>query len=125
MVCLVGEGPSNVGALHADLGPVGVLVSRPGPRVYLTLTYFQRIIFQEDEDMLTYQHGDYAVHYDGDGQGEAWIVRTDPGSHAPTSEMKIPCEVLLGFVAELVRAEKIEQIESANSRSLLGLGGER
>ena len=57
--------------------------------------------------MITFQKDNYLVHYNSDGSGDAiFIIQKLPGSRDVDLEIKLPCEVIIGFVAELVRNER-------------------
>jgi len=58
---------------------------------------------------------DTTFHYNGDYSGKIEIVVKEGGS------VKVQMEVLIGFIAEYVRYEKIQKLESMNSRKILGL----
>jgi hypothetical protein len=72
--------------------------------------------------MITFQKDNYLVHYNSDGSGDAiFIIQKSPGSRDVDLEIKLPCEVIIGFVAELVRNERVAEFESLGARQLLGL----
>jgi len=58
--------------------------------------------------------GKTGFNYSSDASGDV-IIETDDGS------IRVPCNDVLEFVAELVRMSKISRIEDASVEQLLGL----
>ena len=54
------------------------------------------------------------IHHNGDYSGEAIV--TDG-----TSEVTVPCDLLLSFAAEFVRTKKIAELEQMEAAQLLGV----
>ena len=66
--------------------------------------------------MHSFNHGCYTVIYNSDFSGDAVFVH---GSFDP--ETRIPCSVLIAFVAEYVRNSRISELEQADDLELLGI----
>lgn len=60
--------------------------------------------------MRTFELGDYRVYYNGDGSGDAEIRVMVPGTEQTSRRFEVPCEVLVGFVAELVREQRVAEV---------------
>lgn len=91
--------------------------------------------------MITFQSGDYLFHHNSDGSGDVLIVKLVPGAvivrkedgsgsvrvatrpdaAAGPTELEIPCEALIEFVADLVRTNMISRFESMSARAVLGM----
>lgn len=56
-------------------------------------------------------------HYSGDGSGEVILRRADQAGGV----LSVPASALVAFVGELVRGQKIRELEEAGARELLGL----
>lgn len=64
--------------------------------------------------MHTYQGTGCRIHHDPDGSGVA-IVQA--GGH----EVTVPCADLVEFVGELVRMQRMTELEQASAHELVGL----
>lgn len=64
--------------------------------------------------MHTSTYGKYHIIHNGDYSGECCIVREKDGA-----EMRLPCQVLLDFAADVIRGNRIEVLEQATTEELL------
>lgn len=62
-------------------------------------------------------HGkEITIHYNSDMSGDCQII-----DRKTNTEIAVPCEDLVDFVAEYVRRQKIDELEQMGSKELLGL----
>lgn len=66
--------------------------------------------------MLTFEIGETRIIHHSDFSGNCEITNTQTNQ-----KVSVPCEVLLAFVAEFVRTEKITKLEQMDNRTILGL----
>jgi len=67
--------------------------------------------------MHTFAHGSTRIHHNQDGSGDAIIVDDLCG----IAEVRVPCKTIIAFAAELVRAQRISQIEQMTAEQVLGI----
>jgi hypothetical protein len=63
----------------------------------------------------TLEYGQFALHHDGDFQGDV-VITDDKGD-----SMKVPAKLIRRFVAAQVRADKISNLEQMSDDQVLGL----
>ena len=66
--------------------------------------------------MQTFHGKEITIHYNSDMSGNCQII-----DRKTNTEIAVPCEDLIDFVAEYVRHQKIGKLEQMDSKELLGL----
>jgi hypothetical protein len=67
--------------------------------------------------MQTFTYGGIRIHHNSDGSEDAIIV----DDLRRSKELRVPCDSLVAFVAELVRSRRIAEIEQMTAEEVLGI----